>query len=194
MDVFSFTNSSLAWLSFVASQLIAHSSSTFSWRSFGNIEYNTATFILPDTSCPYSVLNLAILSSQVSISTSALAAIIFPGERTAEIAFIPDARVLGFKDEVIFFQASHPCPLHLLTMALASPVVMFSRRLYISFELSMMNCASLLSKVGRHSSNLPFASSSSEQSFSTVFINIATFPLLAATWLRSFVANSSYSL
>lgn len=66
------------------------------------------------------------------------ALLIFPGANTAEIAFTPEASVLGFKDDVSLFQANHPSPWHRLTTAFASSFVRRSNRLYICPDGSSM--------------------------------------------------------
>lgn len=76
--------------------------------SLGSIAYKTATFTLFDNCWPYAELNFAMRSSQSSISLSAFTAfVIFPDDSTMDIALMPDANVLGFKEDATLFHGNH---------------------------------------------------------------------------------------
>jgi hypothetical protein len=66
----------------------------------------------------------------------------FIGFKTADMALMPEARVRGFKREVSRFHASQPDPRLLLTTALASAVVRFYNKLYISAAVCKMKPSS----------------------------------------------------
>ena len=178
----------------VSSQLTAHSSKIFSCKSFGIIPYNTATLTFAVSACPYSVVNFASLSSHSSKQWSAFMAwVTLGGVSTAEIALMPDAKVRGFSEEVIRFHASHPIPKLRRTIALASPVVMLSKRLNIPADDSEMRVSSSLPNSGSNWLNLPLANSSSVHSFSIALISCPTLRSPAETRLRNLTFHSSNS-
>ena len=117
--------------------------------------------------------------------------VIFVGLRTPEIALIPEAKVLGFNVDTNLFQANHPMPRLRRTTALASPVVVLSKTLYISAALWAMNCSSDSSHAGSSSLNLFAANLSSVHESSMASMSLPTFTSPDFTKLLNLTDHSS---